>query len=317
MNSIFLIVVPNSGPRLPFASTEFDQKSSCFEMSHDIDTQSIYGFDQIIHRQPSHTKLDQAAIARNFSKRTLCLTTIPQYEQLGFSNHNINASEPPIQIRKPLRWFESGSVGSVHLASSWEIFKEPVTTAPIACPRKGSIFSPLRRQSQHFIHALRRKSHLFPKDEPVKEVNKQVLEAENAAVVLEDDEFICPADLPPQKDSCCCSTFKWFVRFFDLDLLRDNIYLNIMIGMAISIFAETNFAILTPFILSDLNFNSDEIAIILFVMAIADLISRFSSPFIADKLNLSIRTSFLISLILLVLTRMCKIFCVLENLLGF
>ena len=94
----------------------------------------------------------------------------------------------------------------------------------------------------------------------------------------EDDEFNVPTEMPAQEekdDGCCCSVFKWFVRFFDLDLLRDNIYLNIMIGMAISIFAEINFAILTPFILSDLKFNSDEIAYILFVMAIADLISRY------------------------------------------
>lgn len=283
-------------------------------MSHDIDTQSIYGFDQIIHRNLSNNILDQEAIARNFSKRTLC--PIPQYEQLSLIKNNVDVSEPQIEIGKPLRWFESGSVGSVHLGSSLEIFKEPppITTSPNNARRKSSIFTPWRKQSQHLIHALRltsrRASHLFvPNDEPVKEIKTSLPEKLNV-MIEDDDEYNSPIDLPPQNetdDQCCCAVFKWFVRFFDLDLLRDNIYLNIMVGMAISIFAEINFAILTPFILSDLNFNSDEIAIILFVMAIADLISRFCSPFIADKLNLSIRVSFLISLILLVLTRMCKI----------
>lgn len=285
-------------------------------MSHDIDTQSIYGFDQIIHRQSSSNKLDQAAIARNFSKRTLC--PIPQHEELSLINHNVDISEPQIQMGKPLRWFESGSVGSIHLASSLEIFKEPppITTAPNNGRRKSSIFTPWRKQSQNIIQAIRltsrRASHLFvPNDEPANELKKENSMPDKLNVMLEeDDEYISPVELPPRnekEDQCCCAVFKWFVRFFDLDLLRDNIYLNIMIGMAISIFAEINFAILTPFILADLNFNSDEIAIILFVMAIADLISRFCSPFVADKLNLSIRVSYLISLILLVVTRMCKI----------
>lgn len=215
-----------------------------------------------------------------------------------------------------MRWFESGSVGSVHLGSSLEIFKEPpITTAPNNDRRRSSIFTPWRRQSQNLINALRftsrRASHLFvPTDEPIKEARKETSMSDKLNVMLEGEEFISRTELTHEEEehnSCCCSVFKWFVRFFDLDLLRDNIYLNIMVGMAISIFAEINFAILTPFILSDLKFNSDEIAIILFVMAIADLISRFCSPFICDKFNLSIRVSYLISLILLVLTRMCKI----------
>lgn len=315
--SLFIQVVPNSGPHLPFASHNdlgFDQKSTHFEFSHDIDTQSIYGFDQIIHRQPSHTVLDQEAIARNFSKRTLC--TIPQREEIGLINHVMtDQSEPQIQIGKPLRWFESGSIGSVNLASSWEIFKEPPPNTIQNNRRKSSIFTPWRRQSQNLINALRltsrRASHLFvPGEEAAKDIKMEPSVQSKLNVMIEDDEYISPVDQPPQnvkKDCCCYSLLKWFVKFFDLDLLRDNIYLNIMIGMAISIFAEINFAILTPFILSDLNFNSDEIAFILFIMAIADLISRFCSPFIADKLNLTIRVSYLISLILLVLTRMCKI----------
>lgn len=280
-------VVPNSGPRLPFASITdlgFDQKSTHFELSHDIDTQSIYGFDQIIHRQPSSNKLDQAVIARNFSKRNLI--PIPQGEELGLINHTVDEldDEPQIQIGKPLRWFESGSVGSVHLGSSLEIFKEPpITTAPTNDRRKSSIFTPWRKQSINLINAWRmtsrRASHLFvPNDEPIKEMKKERSMPEKLNVMHEDDEFNVPIEALPQEekdDGCCCSVFKWFVQFFDLDLLRDNIYLNIMVGMAISIFAEINFAILTPFILSDLKFNSDEIAYILFVMAIADLISRY------------------------------------------
>lgn len=223
-------------------------------------------------------------IARNFSKRNL--VTIPQGEELGLINHTVDVvdNEPQIQIGKPLRWFESGSVGSVNLGSSLEIFKEPpITTAPNNDRRRSSIFTPWRKQSMNLMNALRmtsrRASHLFvPSDEPIKEIQKERSMPEKLNVMHEDDELNVPHEVQEQEeknDDCCCSVFKWFVRFFDLDLLRDNIYLNIMIGMAISIFAEINFAILTPFILSDLKFNSDEIAYILFVMAIADLISRY------------------------------------------
>lgn len=257
-------------------------------------------------------------IARNFSKRTL--NTVPQHEELNLDSRNV---ETTLQVEKPkLRWFESGSVGSINLGSSLEIFREPIE--PVVHPRRMTIFKPWKKQSQLIINALRlkarRPSNECVPDEPdvkpkigtkndLPVLEQQVKLLENNEVASGDDERPS-ADVHESKVSspCCSNACSWLVKFFDLDLLRDNIYLNIMIGMAISIFAETNFAILTPFILSDLNFSADEIAIILFAMAIADLISRFCSPFIADRLNLSIRVSYLISLVLLVLTRTCKNF---------
>lgn len=252
-------------------------------------------------------------IARNFSKRTL--NTIPQHEQLDLGNRNIDPNEPPLQIGKPLRWFESGSVGSINLGSSLEIFREP---EPVAQPRRLSIFTPWKKQSRNIINALRLKSRRSSTNEPESESKhgtkndlsvpeEQNKMLDNNELASRDVERPSLGEHESKSSSCGCSNIcRWLVQFFDLDLLRDNIYLNIMIGMAISIFAETNFAILTPFILSDLNFTADEIAIILFAMAIADLITRFCSPFIADRLNLSIRVSYLISLVLLVLTRTCK-----------
>lgn len=257
-------------------------------------------------------------IARNFSKRTL--NTIPPHEEpIDLVNRNVDSNAP-----RQLRWFESGSIGSIHLGSSIDIFREPIES--VAQSRRLSIFIPWKKQSQNIIHALRlttrRLSNQFVSNDRDSESNvgtKNYLTVPGEQdKMLDADEFgsrnvdrASQNEHESEANGCrCCSTniCRWLVRFFDLNLLRDNIYLNIMIGMAISIFAETNFAILTPFILSDLNFTSDEIAIILFVMAIADLISRFCSPFIADRLSLSIRVSYLISLVLLVLTRTCKNF---------
>lgn len=253
-------------------------------------------------------------IARNFSKRTL--NTIQQNEE-----QNADPSEPPLQIGRPLRWFESGSVGSIHLGSSIDIFREPIET--VALPKRMTIFAPWKKQSQNIILALRLKPRRLSnqhvpnehESEAKKGMEHDLSVTEEQKKMLGNDELRSRNDQgpslnqhEPSANSCCTNCCRWLVLFFDLDLLRDNIYLNIMIGMAISIFAETNFAILTPFILSDLNFTPDEIAMILFAMAIADLISRFCSPFIADRLNISIRVSYLISLVLLVLTRTCKHF---------
>lgn len=254
-----------------------------------------------MHRPPSHGRLDQASIARNFSKRTLC--SIPQNFELGFETHSM--AEHQLATRKPLRWFESGSVGSVHLGSSFEIFKE-TANASNHNRRQSSVFKP-------FWNAVKGTSYRRPSQQTVNTENEFSSKATmpEKFVSMEGIEEVPTPQTSTEgtentRDCCCCSVFKWLVRFFDLDLLRDKIYLNIMIGMAISIFAEINFAILTPFILSDLQFDSDAIANILLVMAIADLISRFCSPFIADRFDVSIRMSYLISLILLVVTRSGK-----------
>lgn len=321
---------------------------SHFSINHDIDTQSIYGFDAINHRQPAFSMPDQDAIVRNFSRRTLCnnpytlnsVATAP-VNRRSYSNHNLSASLPqvpppkplrwfqigsrdvsppkPLRLfeiasldsqlmsRKPLRWFESGSLESVHLGSCMEIFKEPTQPVqPIATKtrRKSSLFTPFQRQSL-FVQAIKKniltsnrldsESETKPKEDAIDETITFVPDHHIDEVYECDDEII--------HRSPCCAAFKWVVEFFDLDLLRDNIYLNLMIGMSISLFAEINFAILTPFILSDLDFDSSEIPLILSVIAIADLISRFFSPFVAEYFKWTTQMAYTVSLAMLIITR--------------
>lgn len=333
--------------RRPHLSSETthgqSETRSHFSIDHDIDTQSIYGFDAIIHRQPSFAMPDQETIVRNFSRRTLCNnsfslnTNAANINGRSYSHQNLSASQPqvpppkplrwfqigskdvpppkPLRIfeitstdsqvlpRRPLRWFESGSAESVHLGSSLEIFKEPTqppTPITVSSRRKSSIFTPFRRQSlfvqalkKNIISSNRRDSETKPIEDVAEETITYVLD--NAVDDDIEDEIV--------HRSPCCAAFKWVVEFFDLDLLRDNIYLNLMIGMSISLFAEINFAILTPFILSDLNFGSNEIPLILSIIAIADLISRFFSPFVAEYFKWSTQMAYTISLAMLIITR--------------
>jgi len=94
----------------------------------------------------------------------------------------------------------------------------------------------------------------------------------------------------------------------DFDLLRDPIYVNIMLGMSIAIFAEANFSMLTPFILADMNMETAEIASIMSVIAITDLFSRCAAPFLAKWLRQPPRMMYLLSLSLLIVSRACNVY---------
>ncbi|RZC32313.1 uncharacterized protein BDFB_002003 [Asbolus verrucosus] len=75
---------------------------------------------------------------------------------------------------------------------------------------------------------------------------------------------------------------KSIAKTFDLDLCKDPVFVNIMLGMALAIFAELNFTILTPFMLSDFGLSTDQIATFLSTLGVADIIFRFFAPYIGN-----------------------------------
>lgn len=95
---------------------------------------------------------------------------------------------------------------------------------------------------------------------------------------------------------------------YDFDILRDPIYLNIMLGMSIAIFAEVNFSTLTPFILADMGLKTATIANIMSIIAIADLISRGAAPYLGELLRQPPRIMYMISLALLIISRTCNVY---------
>lgn len=100
--------------------------------------------------------------------------------------------------------------------------------------------------------------------------------------------------------------FKGFVNFFDLKLLCDPVFVNIMIGMSLAIFAELNFSILTPFIMADFGLDTAQSATFLSVLSIADLVFRFLAPFIGDYLKKPPRKMYMLTLFLLIISRFGK-----------
>lgn len=99
------------------------------------------------------------------------------------------------------------------------------------------------------------------------------------------------------------------VIFFDLNLLKDLSYINIMIGITIANFAELNFSILTPFVLSDFGLEKNQIAFCMSLLGGADIVCRLLVPFASTYTSLNKlenRTLFLIGVCNMALGRVCE-----------
>lgn len=103
---------------------------------------------------------------------------------------------------------------------------------------------------------------------------------------------------------------KILVKTFDLSLLKDPIYVNIMVGMSCAVFAEMNFSLLTPFIMQDFGLDTQQIATFMSTISVADVCFRFIAPYVSEFFKQSSRVMYMCSLMLLMLSRFSKYFAV-------
>lgn len=97
------------------------------------------------------------------------------------------------------------------------------------------------------------------------------------------------------------------VDFFDLTLLTDPIFVNILCGLSLAACVETNFSLLLPIILRDmLKFPTGDIAKVMAVIGLTDTLFRFVSPFIGEWCKKSPRVMYMVSLLLIVFIRTSK-----------
>lgn len=94
--------------------------------------------------------------------------------------------------------------------------------------------------------------------------------------------------------------------FFDLDLLKDLTYVNLMVGVTIASFAELNYSILTPFVMADYGLTKTETATSMSLLGAMDISVRFFVPFIAGKIGWENKTFFLFGVLGMALGRICK-----------
>lgn len=94
--------------------------------------------------------------------------------------------------------------------------------------------------------------------------------------------------------------------FFDLDLVKDFTFINLMLGITLANFNELNFSILTPFILGDYGFTRSEIALFMSLLAGVDICVRFCVPFVAGKIGWDNNSFFLFGVMSMAMGRVGK-----------
>ncbi|XP_048511168.1 monocarboxylate transporter 12 [Athalia rosae] len=104
---------------------------------------------------------------------------------------------------------------------------------------------------------------------------------------------------PKRRDSFT----KKLIDFFDLDLLKSPVYLNIVAGLGFYYVAESNFKMITPFFLDSIGMKKPEVAFSLSLTAFADILARVTMPTLFAKFNFKNRTIFWISCFLLAISR--------------
>ncbi|XP_017872466.1 PREDICTED: uncharacterized protein LOC108620104 [Drosophila arizonae] len=147
-------------------------------------------------------------------------------------------------------------------------------------------------------HSIKEEAH--DQDEPEYEYEiesreqTQPLKATSQLTAKEQQQLEDEQELERRKK---LSFLQKIVIFFDLDLLRDITYVNLAVGITLINFVEINFAILTPFILNNLGFNSNQIAFAMSLLGFFDLIIRFLIPLITAKFSWSNRTFFVVGIL--------------------
>lgn len=111
------------------------------------------------------------------------------------------------------------------------------------------------------------------------------------------------------KDETKLTKLQKTVQFFDLDLFKDFKFSLIVFGLTLINFADSNFAVLTPFILGDFNFENKGIAGVLVAQGVADLTFRFLTPFLIAKIKLSNRFFYSVAAFLMIVGRTLVAMC--------
>lgn len=200
------------------------------------------------------------------------------------------------------RWFESGSLDSIHLGSSFQIFNEKFYNVSSANRRES------RRPSMH-VTALQM---VREESDDLNEISEepQIKLNENISKKLIQLEQLSENNVNNNNDSITITednislAKKWFRKKFDASLLKDKVYLNVMFGVSLAGFAEFNFIVFTPILLEEMKFGVVQICSVMSMIGSTDILFRFVAPFVGDYFHQPPRIMFMITLLLLIASRM-------------
>lgn len=134
--------------------------------------------------------------------------------------------------------------------------------------------------------------------------HREVFSKEN--LQLDQDDYVDNDDNNSNIEEVEFSFWQKFCIFFDLDLLRDLTYVNLMVGVTIANFAELNYSILTPFVLADYGLTKAQTATSMSLLGAMDISVRFFVPFIAGKIGWENKTFFLFGVMGMAMGRVSK-----------
>lgn len=99
-----------------------------------------------------------------------------------------------------------------------------------------------------------------------------------------------------RKSSCCDCLVMSLNESLDLALLKDPVYVNIVLGLSVSFASDTSFFTVFPFYLAQTpwpGFSDKEVALCLSITAGADTVARLLLPMLAERFRVGPRAAYL------------------------
>ncbi|KAG5332235.1 MOT9 protein, partial [Acromyrmex heyeri] len=250
------------------------RKTTISSINHDLEVGSIYGFDTPLPRQIS-------------TDGTLSYDSSYDIE-MSVINKTSRTNLYDNRRDSKYLWNSSKSIDSIHLGSSIKIFDEPILLTKKLTFVDNNVDNNVTKNNDI-------SQNVEDKDSLLEKQTNKYSNKKNSDDYGKNSSFVH-------------RILRRIADLYDFDLLRDPIYVNIMLGMSIAVFAEINFSMLTPFILADMGLTTAKIANIMSILAIADLISRGAAPYLGEWLRLSARMMYMLSLFLLIISRYSLLF---------
>uniref|UniRef100_A0A1B6C167 Major facilitator superfamily (MFS) profile domain-containing protein n=1 Tax=Clastoptera arizonana TaxID=38151 RepID=A0A1B6C167_9HEMI len=138
-------------------------------------------------------------------------------------------------------------------------------------------------------------------ENPVKiEDIKTIYKTEQSNGEIKENNKRTPSIKKKKEEQGCWGKFS---NFMDLDLLKDPIFLNILVGLSFAYVAELNYKMVVPFFMANLGYTKKETALALSLMAISDIAARVIMPPIFDRLPYTRRATFAVGCFFLATAR--------------
>ncbi|KRT80444.1 membrane transporter [Oryctes borbonicus] len=110
-----------------------------------------------------------------------------------------------------------------------------------------------------------------------------------------------------KKDSLVSKIIKYIINLFDLELLKDLTFVNIIVGISLGVCSEKSFTLLIAFIMQDYGLSTQQIATFMSVLSITDICFRFVAPYVSDFFKKPVRIMYMWSVLLLIIFRCGKL----------